>query len=219
MKDIFMCIGGALFATIHLLRTLKRHKNREGEIVPEGEAVPYQWGSMVITYKRSKFQKHKMVPVEEWADLWRPEFAGRISMFDSPREVVGSVLKYMGASHNTEYCFASSWWNERCPSESGISRKTGIAEVKSDVLNRQSQLPRDLKLIRSGAIHPSLIHERIELRLQAARAIHFKQEAIPGATPSDIESSVTGVPKGLTKGKSKPGTNPIARVPPIWYID
>lgn len=40
--------------------------------------------------------------LQDWADLWRPELAGRISMVDSPREVVGAVLKYMGASYNTK---------------------------------------------------------------------------------------------------------------------
>lgn len=40
--------------------------------------------------------------MQDWADLWRPELAGRISMVDSPREVIGAVLKYMGASYNTK---------------------------------------------------------------------------------------------------------------------
>lgn len=39
--------------------------------------------------------------MQDWADLWRPELAGRISMVNSPREVIGAVLKYMGASYNT----------------------------------------------------------------------------------------------------------------------
>jgi len=39
--------------------------------------------------------------LQDWADLWRPDLAGRISMVDSPREVVGAVLKYMGTSYNT----------------------------------------------------------------------------------------------------------------------
>lgn len=39
---------------------------------------------------------------QDWADLWRPELAGRISMVDSPREVIGAVLKHMGASYNTQ---------------------------------------------------------------------------------------------------------------------
>lgn len=77
-------------------------RNTEGKIDPEGRiwAVPYRWGSMVIAYKKSKFDKLGLAPIEDWADLWQPELAGRISMIDSPREVVGAVLKYMGASYN-----------------------------------------------------------------------------------------------------------------------
>lgn len=85
---------------------------------------------MVIAYKKSKFRMHNLAPIEvilskkvilrpcifvdaelhfnilrwntqDWKDLWRPELAGRISMVDSPREVIGAVLKYMGASYNT----------------------------------------------------------------------------------------------------------------------
>ncbi|KAK4401065.1 Spermidine/putrescine-binding periplasmic protein 1 [Sesamum angolense] len=39
--------------------------------------------------------------IQDWSDLWRPELAGKISMVDSPREIVGAVLKCMGASYNT----------------------------------------------------------------------------------------------------------------------
>ncbi|CAJ2636031.1 unnamed protein product [Trifolium pratense] len=77
-------------------------RNSEGEMDPEGDiwAAPYRWGSMVIAYKTNNFQKHKLAPIEDWADLWRPDLAGRISMVNSPRDVVGAVLKYMGASYN-----------------------------------------------------------------------------------------------------------------------
>ena len=37
---------------------------------------------------------------KDWEDLWRPELTGRIAMVDSPREVVGAVLKSLGASYN-----------------------------------------------------------------------------------------------------------------------
>ncbi|KAF3449248.1 hypothetical protein FNV43_RR09976 [Rhamnella rubrinervis] len=78
-------------------------RNNEGAIDPAGKvwAAPYRWGCMVIAYKKSKFQQYRLAPIEDWADLWRPELAGRISMVDSPREVVGAVLKYVGASYNT----------------------------------------------------------------------------------------------------------------------
>lgn len=39
--------------------------------------------------------------VQDWSDLWRPELSGKISMVDSPREIIGAVLKYMGSSYNT----------------------------------------------------------------------------------------------------------------------
>ncbi|XP_057518788.1 uncharacterized protein LOC130799642 [Amaranthus tricolor] len=78
-------------------------RNNKGQIDPKGRiwAVPYRWGSMVIAYKKSKFDKLGLAPIEDWKDLWRPELAGRISMVNSPREVIGAVLKYMGASYNT----------------------------------------------------------------------------------------------------------------------
>ncbi|XP_021286443.1 uncharacterized protein LOC110418131 [Herrania umbratica] len=78
-------------------------RNHNGDIDPQGQiwAAPYRWGTMVIAYKNTKFQKHKLPPIQDWADLWRPELAGRISMVNSPREVIGAVLKYMGASYNT----------------------------------------------------------------------------------------------------------------------
>ncbi|KAK3034911.1 hypothetical protein RJ639_034153, partial [Escallonia herrerae] len=75
----------------------------KGEVDAEGKiwAAPYRWGSVVIAYKKRKFTKHNLAPIEDWADLWRPELAGKISIVNSPREVVGGVLKYMGASYNT----------------------------------------------------------------------------------------------------------------------
>ncbi|CAN4121220.1 unnamed protein product [Withania somnifera] len=78
-------------------------RSDEGKLDSNGKiwAAPYRWGSIVIAYKKSEFQKRKMAPIEDWADLWRPELAGKISMVDSPQEIVGAVLKYMGAPYNT----------------------------------------------------------------------------------------------------------------------
>ncbi|KAL3819967.1 hypothetical protein ACJIZ3_005872 [Penstemon smallii] len=78
-------------------------RSSDGNLDSQGRiwAVPYRWGSMVIAYNKREFQKLKLPPVEDWSDLWRPELAGKISMVDSPREIVGLVLKYMEASYNT----------------------------------------------------------------------------------------------------------------------
>ncbi|KAI3981916.1 hypothetical protein MKX01_041179 [Papaver californicum] len=79
-------------------------RNSDGQLNVDGKiwAAPYRWGSMVIVYKKNKFRKHHIAPIENWKDLLRPELAGKISMVDSPREVIGAVLKYMGASYNTQ---------------------------------------------------------------------------------------------------------------------
>lgn len=42
----------------------------------------------------------------------------------------------------------------------------------------------------------------------------FKQEVIPGAAPSALESTLVEVPKDFTEGKPKLDTNLIAGVPP-----
>ncbi|KAL6008593.1 hypothetical protein ACLOJK_034107 [Asimina triloba] len=79
-------------------------RNSKGELDSSGEvwAAPYRWGCLVIAYKKSKFQKHNLAPIEDWKDLWRRELTGKISMIDSPREVIGAVLKCMGSSYNTQ---------------------------------------------------------------------------------------------------------------------
>ncbi|CAI9103432.1 OLC1v1001907C3 [Oldenlandia corymbosa var. corymbosa] len=79
-------------------------RSNDGKLDPQGQvwAVPYRWGSLVIAYNKRKFERHKMDPIEDWADLWRPELTGKISMLDCPRQVIGAVLKYMGASYNTQ---------------------------------------------------------------------------------------------------------------------
>jgi putative spermidine/putrescine transport system substrate-binding protein len=38
---------------------------------------------------------------QDWQDLWKPELKGRISLLNQPREVIGLVLKSLGASYNT----------------------------------------------------------------------------------------------------------------------
>ncbi|KAL6652092.1 hypothetical protein ACP70R_011017 [Stipagrostis hirtigluma subsp. patula] len=77
--------------------------NQNGESDSNGSiwGVPYRWGTMVIAYKKNKFKRHNLKPIQDWEDLWRPELSGKISMVDSPREVIGAVLKHLGSSYNT----------------------------------------------------------------------------------------------------------------------
>ncbi|KAG6399460.1 hypothetical protein SASPL_140941 [Salvia splendens] len=78
-------------------------RSADGVLDSQGKiwAVPYRWGSIVIAYNNREFKRHKLAPVKDWSDLWRPELAGKISMVDSPREIIGAVLKNMGSSYNT----------------------------------------------------------------------------------------------------------------------
>ena len=59
-----------------------------------------------------------------------------------------------------------------------------------------------------------LIHQWIEFCLQAARALPFKQEVIPGSSPSVLQSHLTEVPVELTNGRPNLDTNLIAGAPP-----
>lgn len=77
-------------------RDEKGQPNKSGQVW----GAPYRWGTTVIAYNQDKFKKLGWQPTD-WADLWRPELRGRISMLDQPREVIGLTLKKLGASYNT----------------------------------------------------------------------------------------------------------------------
>ncbi len=59
--------------------------------------VPFRWGSTVIAYRQDQLK----TPLTDWSDLWQPTLRHRLTLPDSPREVIGLVLKSLGASYNT----------------------------------------------------------------------------------------------------------------------
>ncbi|XP_050385614.1 uncharacterized protein LOC126802107 isoform X2 [Argentina anserina] len=228
-------------------------RNSEGRIDPDGKiwAAPYRWGCMVIAYKKTKFRKHNLAPIMDWADLWRPELAGRISMIDSPREVIGAVLKHMGSSYNDlqvdggrdavrqnlavlgkqvrlfdsahylkAFAVGDVWvavgWSsdvlpvaKRMPGVAVIVPKSG-ASIWADLWAIPAVSQLETTQIGGRVRGPSLlIHQWIDFCLQAARALPFKQEVIPGASPSALDSSPTEV----LEGKPRLDTNLIAGVP------
>ncbi|KAI9177179.1 hypothetical protein LWI28_011999 [Acer negundo] len=241
-------------------------RNYSGEIDPQGEiwAAPYRWGCMVIAYKKSKFQAYKLDPIEDWTDLWRPELAGRISMVNSPREVIGAVLKYMGASYNTENMdlqvaggrtavqqnlallgkqvrlfdstnflkafgvgdvwVAVGWSSEVLPAVKRMSNVTVIVpksgtSLWADLWAIPAASRLETNQIGGRVRGPSpLVHQWIEFCLQAARALPFRQEVIPGAPPSALEGKPVEVPGDLLKGKPKLDTNLIAGAPPAEIV-
>jgi putative spermidine/putrescine transport system substrate-binding protein len=78
-------------------------RNDQGELAANGKiwGAPYRWGTTVIAYNREIFAQKNLQPPTDWADLWRPELRGHISLLDQPREVIGLTLKKLGASYNT----------------------------------------------------------------------------------------------------------------------
>jgi putative spermidine/putrescine transport system substrate-binding protein len=78
-------------------------QNSQGQADPQDQAwgIPYRLGSTVIAYRRDIFQRRGLQPPTDWADLWKPEFRGRISLLNQPREVIGLALKKLGKSYNT----------------------------------------------------------------------------------------------------------------------
>ncbi|XP_010276929.1 PREDICTED: uncharacterized protein LOC104611539 isoform X2 [Nelumbo nucifera] len=237
-------------------------RNSNGELDSNGKiwGAPYRWGSIVIAYKKSKFQKHNLSPIEDWGDLWRPDLAGKISMVDSPREVVGAVLKYMGASYNTkdfdsevpggrnavmqnlallqkqvrlfdsvhylkafgvgDVWVAVGWSSDVLPAAKRMSNiaivvpKSG-ASLWADLWAIPSASRFSTSQIGGRIRGPSpLIHQWIEFCLQVARALPFKQEVIPGASPSALEDPLIEESQEFTKGKPKLDSDLVAGVPP-----
>lgn len=78
-------------------------RDRQGWMQPMGEiwGAPYRWGSLVFIYRTEAFEALGWMPTD-WDDLWRPDLQRRISLLDSPRSVIGLVLKRLGHSFNTE---------------------------------------------------------------------------------------------------------------------
>ena len=75
-------------------------RNSLGKMDTAGKvyAAPYRFGSMAIAYRQDKVQSE----ISEWADLWRDELKGRLSLLDDYRAVVGLTLKKLGHSFNTQ---------------------------------------------------------------------------------------------------------------------
>ncbi|MBI2195253.1 MAG: spermidine/putrescine ABC transporter substrate-binding protein [Planctomycetes bacterium] len=64
-------------------------------------SVPYLWGVSGIGYNRQRVQP----PPSSWGDLFEPErltpYAGRVSLLNDMREVIGAALIHLGHSPNT----------------------------------------------------------------------------------------------------------------------
>ncbi|MBI4731679.1 MAG: spermidine/putrescine ABC transporter substrate-binding protein [Chloroflexi bacterium] len=65
---------------------------------PQNEyTVPWQWGTSCLVVDTSKVT----TPITKWADLWNPEFQGKVVLLDDEREVLGMVLTVLGYDKNS----------------------------------------------------------------------------------------------------------------------
>lgn len=65
---------------------------------PENEySIPYFWGTLGILYNTNYIDASQ---VETWEDLWAPELASSIMIYDGAREVLGIGLQSLGYSLN-----------------------------------------------------------------------------------------------------------------------
>ena len=60
-------------------------------------SVPYAWGVVGIFYNK----KYVTEPVDSWSILWNEKYAGKILMFDNPRDAFGIAQKLLGFSYNS----------------------------------------------------------------------------------------------------------------------
>ena len=77
-------------------------RNNEGYLAENGKiyGAPYRWGSTIIAYRSDKLEPLNLT-IKDWQDLWQPELRDRLSLLDSPREIIGLTLKKLGQSYNT----------------------------------------------------------------------------------------------------------------------
>ena len=74
----------------------KDYRNRVYDPTNEYSA-PYTWGVVGIFYNK-KYVKEK---VDSWKILWDKKYAGKILMFDNPRDAFGIAQKILGYSYNS----------------------------------------------------------------------------------------------------------------------
>lgn len=79
-------------------------RNDQGTPDPKGKiwGAPYRWGGTLIAYRADIFRANNLQPPTDWADLWREDLKGHISLLDQPRETIGLTLKKLGRSYNLQ---------------------------------------------------------------------------------------------------------------------
>ena len=62
-------------------------------------SVPYTWGTVGLIYNRNYVSDED---AESWSCLWNSKYAGKLLMFDNPRDAFAIAESMLGYSYNTE---------------------------------------------------------------------------------------------------------------------
>ncbi|MFN3741463.1 MAG: PotD/PotF family extracellular solute-binding protein [Anaerolineales bacterium] len=117
--------------------------------------VPYQAGTDAIVYNAKAVQ----TPPTKWADLWNPEYAGRMVFVDDSRVVIGMTLLTLGYDINT-----------RDPNQ--------LNEAKEKL----KQLIPNVKLFDSDSPKTALIAGDVDLGLVWTGEAYLAQQEVPEFT-------------------------------------
>ncbi|MDX2271352.1 MAG: extracellular solute-binding protein [Cyanobacteriota bacterium] len=90
-------------------QVVQRSASSPEKQAPQIWGVPWRWGSTAIVYHRQRLK----TPIVDWADLWRPELRGKLTLPDHPREVIGLTLKKMGRSYQDPISLADGELNRQ----------------------------------------------------------------------------------------------------------
>ncbi|KAK4788203.1 hypothetical protein SAY86_019522 [Trapa natans] len=190
----------------------------------------YQFSHNWIQLRRPHVCKDSPVStfLQDWADLFRPELSGRVAMVNCPREVVGAVLKYMGASYKTKDIDSEVFGGkvavkqnltmlaqQRMRNVAAIVPRSG-ASIWTDLWAVPAASRLNTKKLGGRVIGPSpLIHQWIEFCIQTARALPFLQTVLPGAIAPSIDGTLLNAPGDISNAKQpKLDTNLIGGVAP-----
>lgn len=93
-------------------------------------SVPYMWGSTGIVVRKTVDP-----PPRQWADLWNPSLAGKLTMLDDPSEVLGACLKKLGCSLNSSKEDELRGAQREALQQKKLVRAYANAEVRDQVIS------------------------------------------------------------------------------------
>jgi spermidine/putrescine transport system substrate-binding protein len=89
--------------------------------------APYMWNATGIAYR-------KTAVLTKWADLWRTDLNGRITMLDDPEDVIGACLQKLGLPFNATDSKQLAAAKEEAVKQKRLVRAYINAEVKDQLV-------------------------------------------------------------------------------------